>query len=112
MASEMTPNRAAPFADAGEPGAAPAPRTNPPPSAWRANRLWLILSVVAGFATGGPFLLGSFAVRGVVHPVVEYVLLIDGIALLVGIPLWQIIETWRQSRRPLKSQPQSEPSSE
>ncbi len=109
MASETIPNQTdvATTADVGEPGAA-----EPIMSAWRANRLWLVLSVVAGFATGGPFLLGSFAVRGVVHPVVENVLFIDGVALLVGIPLWQIVETWRQSRRLSKLQPQHEPSVE
>lgn len=107
MASEMTPNQSVPAAAGGEPGAA-----EPIMSAWRANRLWLILSVVAGLATGVPFLLGAFAVRGMGHPIVENVLFINGIALLVGIPCWQIVATWQQSRRLSKLQSRPEFSAE
>ena len=96
-----------------EPEAAePARRVNPILLAWRYDRLWLMLSVVAGFVTGGAFLLGSFAVRGVVHPVVENVFFIGGIALLIWPPAWIVVDTWLQSRRLSKLQSQPEFSTE
>lgn len=112
MASDRIPDQPAPAGD-GETGAAPVRRSKRTISAWRANRLRLVLSVVAGIATGGSFLMMSLAFREVgAHPVAIITTAVGGIMLLVWIPGRQFFETWQQSRRISKLQPQPEPAAE
>lgn len=111
MASEGIPDQNA--TTAGASGAAPVRRSKRTISAWRANRLWLVLSVVAGIATGGSFLMMSLVFREVgAHPAAITSTAVGGILLLVWIPGRQFFETWQESRRISKLQRRPEPAAD
>ena len=112
MASERIPDQTAPAGD-GEPAAPPPRRVNPLALAWRYDRVWLALSVVAGIVTGGTFLMMALVMREVgAHPSATIPTTVGGIMLLFVSPGWVIFDTWLDYRQLSKRPAMPDPSAE
>lgn len=82
-------------------------------SAWRANRLWLVLSVVAGIVTGGSFLMIAWVMHIIAaHPVAIITTAVGGVMLLVASPAWVFVDTWLEARQLSKLRAMPDPSAE
>ena len=97
-----------------EPEAAePARRVNPILLAWRYDRLWLMLSIVAGFVTCGAFLMMAWVMHMVAaHPVAIITTAGGGAMLLVVSPGWIVFDAWLESRHLPKSRTMPETSAQ
>ena len=112
MASDRIPDQPASAGD-GEPAAALPRRANPLALAWRYDRVWLVLSVVAGIVTGGSFLMMSLVMREVgAHPTAIITTAVGGIMLLLVSPAWVIFDTWLDYRQLSKRPAMADPSTE
>ena len=100
MASEGIPDQTAPAGDGETKMAAPKRRINPLALAWRYDRVWLVMSVVAGIVTGGTFLMMALVMRevGLHPPAVIITAAVGGIALLIASPAWVIYDNWLDMR--------------